>query len=768
MAIADATGRINVDEARAGCIGELGMSLKRNSDNLEIWGGVECTVNRLGNDYMDQLALSGHDRRESDLDLFATLGIRAIRYPILWERTAPRGVGSASWSWADCRLNRLRQLGLLPIVGLVHHGSGPFSTRLDDDSFANGLADYAGAVAERFPWVERYTPVNEPLTTARFSGLYGHWYPHACSDHVFARALVNQCRGTVLAMRAIRRINSAAQLVQTEDLGKIYSTPLLAYQAEFENERRWVAFDLLCGRLARDMPLWHFLLHAGIHADELKWFVDNPCTPDIIGCDYYAIGERMLDEHVERYPRCLRGGNHQHGYADVDAVRVRARGLAGWKVLLREAWERFQLPIAVTEVHLGCHREAQIAWLLEAWRAANDLRAAGVDIRAITAWKLLGSYNWDTLVTSFSGRYESGVYDVGNGQPRATALASTIRALTKNERSVHPAIPEYGWWRQSSRLLYPAVCDLAEPGPADVTLESKPIVGPPVLIAGARGTLGRAFADACQARGLKHTLCSRNELDITDFGSIKRALLRHEPWVVVNAAGYVRVDEAESDADTCRRINTAGAAKLATACAAQGVRMLTFSSDLVFSGDRSSPYVESDGVQPLCVYGQSKADAEREVLARHASALVIRTSAFFGPSDAYNFLTIALEQIERGLTLRAADDWIVSPTYVPDLVHRCLDLLIDGEAGLWHLANEGALSWADFAQRGAATRGLDADRIVGCPAHQLGFRARRPQFSALGSQQGNLLPAIDHAILRYCEARAALDAARDTSLTTAS
>jgi dTDP-4-dehydrorhamnose reductase len=119
-------------------------------------------------------------------------------------------------------LTYLNDIGIRPIVGLVHHGSGPPHTSLLDPEFATGLAQFAQAVASRYPGLEYYTPVNEPLTTARFSGLYGHWYPHAQDDRSFIRALINQCRGVALSMEAIRRINPAAKLVQTEDLGKIF------------------------------------------------------------------------------------------------------------------------------------------------------------------------------------------------------------------------------------------------------------------------------------------------------------------------------------------------------------------------------------------------------------------------------------------------------------------------------------------------------------------------------------------------------------------
>ncbi|HLM56034.1 MAG TPA: family 1 glycosylhydrolase, partial [Pyrinomonadaceae bacterium] len=221
------------------------MSFGPHKELPELWAGVECTVNRVGDAYHDQLERTGHARRLEDLELIAALGVSVVRYPVLWERTAPGDLREADWSWPDERLSRLRELGLRPVVGLLHHGSGPRHTSLVDPEMPAKLAAYARATAERYPWVEDWTPVNEPLTTARFSGLYGHWYPHGHDALTFARALLNQLRGVALSMRAVREVNPAARLVQTEDLGKTYSTARLRYQADFENERRWLTFDLL-------------------------------------------------------------------------------------------------------------------------------------------------------------------------------------------------------------------------------------------------------------------------------------------------------------------------------------------------------------------------------------------------------------------------------------------------------------------------------------------------------------------------------------------
>src|SRR5947209_16752139 len=183
-------------------------------------------------------------------------------------------------------------------------------------------------------------------------------------------------------------------------------------------------------------------------------------------------------------------------------------------------------------------------------------------------------------------------------------------------------------------------------------------------------------------------------MDIADAEAVASALEEFEPWALVTAAGYVRVDDAEREPEACRRENADGPAVLADACAARGVALVTFSSDLVFDGSLRRPYVERDATSPLNVYGRSKAEAEARVLAAHPSALVVRTSAFFGPEDEYNFVTAALRALAEGRRFAAARDSVVSPTYVPDLAGVCLDLLIDGERGLWHLSNQGALPWA--------------------------------------------------------------------------
>jgi dTDP-4-dehydrorhamnose reductase len=724
----------------------------RDAAPLEVWGGLECTVARVGDRYVDQTVLSGHQHRPQDLDDFAALGIKAVRYPVLWERVAPEGLDSADWRWTDERLGRLRELGVRPIAGLLHHGSGPRDTDLAQPDFPAKLAAYAARVAERYPWLELYTPVNEPLTTARFSGLYGHWYPHARDYRLFLRMLVNQIDGVRLAMRAIREVNPGARLVQTEDLGRVLATPRLAHQAEHENHRRWLSLDLLAGRVDRGHPLWPDLAEA-VPEERLEALLADPCPPDVLGINHYLSAERFLDERLDRYPGVEPGGNGRDRYVDVQALRVVARGVAGLENLLEEAWERYRLPVAVTEVHNGSSRDEQLRWLKEAWDGALRLRARGVDVRAVTAWALLGSHDWDSLLTRQSGYYEPGPFDTRGPRPRPTALARMMRDLARTGGADHPTLDAPGWWHREERFAWePAECC---PSVLPRRLRA-PFAGPrrprPLLIVGGGGTLAGALASVCVVRGLPHHAAPRAEVDAADPASVAAALERWRPWAVVNAAGFARVDRAEGSAARCRRANVRVAEVLARACAAAGIPLLAFSSHLVFDGEKDGPYLEDDAAAPLSAYGAAKAEAERAVLEAFPDVLLVRSGAFFGPWDERNLLTRAIRAAASGRRFAAAADVTVSPSYLPDLADAALDLLMDRESGVWHLPSDGAATWAELAREAVRGAGLDPRRVLEVPAAEVGWVAPRPRQSVLRSGRGGLMPPLGDALGCYVDA----------------
>lgn len=473
------------------------------AQGLELWGGLECSVVRVGDDIRNQIVETGHRDRAFDLDLVAELGIKTLRYPILWE-TVSLSPDRDDWRWHDARLNQLRKLGISPIAGLVHHGSGPAWCDVLHPDFPAALARHAANVAQRYPWITMFTPVNEPMTTARLCGLYGHWHPHGRDEATCFRVVVSECLAIAAAMGEIRRFNPAATLIQTEDIGRVFATPALKYQADHENERRWLALDLLAGRVVRHHPFHQRLLDHGIDERHLDWLAENPCPPDMIGIDQYLTSDRFLDEAAEKYPGEVPGGNQWHSYVDVAAARVgMPHGKCGFTPRIVEAWKRYGIPLALTEVHNGCTREEQLRWLMEAWDAARTARASGIDLRAVSVWSLLGATDWNSLLARREGFYESGAFDVRFYPPRPTGIAAFIREMNRSGSFDHPALDRPGWWR-------------AENARATTPLR-------PILLTRS-GMLARTVMDCCSARRLDVV---ENDIQIGTAGC--------RPWAVVEA-----------------------------------------------------------------------------------------------------------------------------------------------------------------------------------------------------------------------------------------
>jgi len=371
---------------------------------LELWGGHECTVNRVGYVYFDQTYRTGHQNRIEDLDRFAALGLKTLRYPVLWERVAPNAPNRFDWSWTDARLQRIRDLGMRPIAGLLHHGGGPRYTTLVDPIFPSLFARYARKAAERYPWIDDWTPINAPLATARFSALYGYWHPHFNDETALWTALLSQVEAVQLAMREIRAVNPSARLIQTEAIGR---APTLAQHADFDSAR-WITWDLLTGRVDPEHPLWGRLEGFGF-GDQLRSLADAPCPPDVIGVNYSARRDRFLDDLAPSASSVL-------------------------EEALDKAWSRYRLPLALTESHVDDGDE-HVPWVRKAWDVAERLRFRGVDVRAVTAWALLGAFDWDSLLTRPDGRYEAGAFDVSGKEPRPTNVAAELaRLATQGDR----------------------------------------------------------------------------------------------------------------------------------------------------------------------------------------------------------------------------------------------------------------------------------------------------------------------------------------------
>jgi len=690
---------------------------------VELWAGAECTVNRVGDVYFDQLERTGHDARLGDLDLLARLGVSRVRFPVLWERTAPLGTAPGAFDWSDVRLKRLAALGIAPIVGLVHHGSGPPHTDLCDPRFAEGLGAFAGQVARRYPWVDAYTPVNEPLTTARFSALYGLWYPHATDLGAFYRAVANEVLATQASMRAIRRVNPRAELYATEDVAEVFSSEDLADQRRYENDRRWLSLDLLFGRVDARHPLRRELEDHGVAPRQLDEWCAEPCTPSLIGVNYYVTSDRLLDSRLERYPPHTYGGNGRQTYADVEAVRARPEGIVGHQAALEGVWRRYRAPCALTEVHLAGHREDQLRWLTEAWRGVRAARDGGADVRALTVWSAFGAVGWNKLVTADAGDYEAGVYDVRSPAPRPTALVALARSIARGDALCPAPAHGIGWWRSNSRLSHSA-----QTGADEQTTR------PSVLSIGA-GAFARRVEETCARR----FSC----VSAPTLGAARRALTlsRRRPWAVVFAfdpSGPAPALDAE--------LERHGASILLQCAPEPSVLML--SSERVYDGWSAAPPRESDRATPGDAEGEGWLALERSLALFFSRTLILRSGFAMDPERPDDPLSRALSALRSGRELHVAGGELVSPSWTPHLVDAALDLAIDGECGVWHLVPRAPCPMLELIRRFAACAGVPFNVGV---KHTSAPSTRGPM-RALTSERGWPLPDLEHTIETALEA----------------
>ena len=689
----------------------------------------------MGDRFLDQTVISGHEERLADLDLLLDLGLKAVRYPVLWERTVDHQTNRLDWRFADERLGRLRELGINPIVGLVHHGSGPPHTSLLDDEFPTGLASYASEVANRYPWADAYTPVNEPMTTARFSCLYGHWYPHRRDPQAWARALLNQTRATIMAMKAIREVNPKARLVQTDDLGKVSSHDVLRNQRDFENERRWLGWDLLCGRVDHSHPLRGHLVACGISVEELDWVCRNPCSPNVIGVNYYPSSERFLDPRLGYYP-AERQGNHRPRYVDTLTARACKEGIYGPERLLREAWERYHIPVAITECHNSGHREEQVRWLMEVWDGAVAASAAGAEVEAVTIWALLGSFDWDRLVTETRGYYEPGPYDLRSPRPRPTALAAATRSLSHGLRPDLPGLDRGGWWRREDRFDVPPLSVGSDEdrlraygrhGANGRNLRQSTSHQTPfrrtLVILHADSPVGRALVRACEARALDCLPVHSEQL--TSF-ACRPDEIPDSAWAVVDAA---TVYGPEGRAVRPQLVRDG-----AISCASRNIPFVVFSSSRVFDSRSGRTRVESDPADGTSLEGAALREVERTALLHCPRTLVLRTGDLFGTGAADDPIVGAVVN-EYAWPAPVSGLQLCSPTFVVDLANTSLDLAIDGESGIWHLVNGNGSRATAFPEEPERT----TDMYDALPA-----RSR----SVLGSERGRIMPELQDAIQR--------------------
>jgi dTDP-4-dehydrorhamnose reductase len=420
------------------------------TDRLEVWAGPECSWLQVGEWACDQLALTGHAERFGDLDLLADLGVRAVRYPVLWGRSDEPGEAT-DWAWAERRLGRLDELGIRPIVGLLHHGFGPAGLDPLDRAWPAAFGRYAAEVARRYPSVRDFLPINEPLATARFAGLYGWWPPYGRDPGTFGRLMLAQAEAYHAAAQAIRSIRPDGRLLANEDVGLSVGGRGCEPRARRHSERRWLGLDLVSGHVDETHPWWFLAAGSRRARRVLDVLRREPQPPDVLGIDYYVTSDRYLDARLSCFPPEYHGADEEGAYADVEVARVSGVELGGFEARIRETWARYELPVALTEVHLAGEPEDQVAWWAEAVDAARRASLRGIPVIGLTAWSTFGAMDWSSILRNPCGSYATGCFDItGGGEPRLTRLGEAVRATALGERVAGSP----GWWRRPERALY--------------------------------------------------------------------------------------------------------------------------------------------------------------------------------------------------------------------------------------------------------------------------------------------------------------------------
>ena len=248
------------------------------------------------------------------------------------------------------------------------------------------------------------------------------------------------------------------------------------------------------------------------------------------------------------------------------------------------------------------------------------------------------------------------------------------------------------------------------------------------LIAGAGGMLGRELRTVLSGRDVR--ALTRAELDVTDAVAVAEAASGVD--VVINAAAYTAVDDAETHEREAFAINATGAGNLARAAADAGARLVHVSTDYVFAGDASSPYPEDAPLAPISAYGRTKAEGERLVAAAHPSPYIVRTAWLYGAHGG-NFVSTMLRLAAERETVSVVDDQRGQPTWARDLARSMVRLLdADAPAGIYHGTSSGETSWFGLARAVFADAGLDPERVLPTTAAAFPRPAPRPSYSVLG------------------------------------
>jgi beta-glucosidase/6-phospho-beta-glucosidase/beta-galactosidase len=383
--------------------------------------GIENSIPTIdnGRTRVDQMDACGHYKHwKLDFDCVEELGLNYLRYgPPL--HTTWQGPGRYDWEFADLTLADLRERGIVPIVDLCHFGVPDWIGDFQNPDFPQLFAIYAGEFAERYPWIQLYTPVNEMFICAVFSAKYGWWNEQLTTDTSFVTALKHIVKANVMAMTEILKRRPDAIFIQSESSEYFHAdSPAAIHEAELRNRWRFLSLDLNYGnRVNSDM--YEYLLDNKMTREEYNWFLTHRLKQHcILGNDYYLTNEHRVfaDGHTE-------ASGEVFGYAEIT----------------RQYYERYGLPIMHTETNLreGPTGQEAVHWLWKEWANVLRIRNVGIPTVGFTWYSLTDQMDWDTALRQKNHRVTPvGLYDLDR---KIRPVGQAYKKLIADWRDILPA-----------------------------------------------------------------------------------------------------------------------------------------------------------------------------------------------------------------------------------------------------------------------------------------------------------------------------------------
>ena len=331
---------------------------------------------------LDEYELTQHYQLwQSDIDLVAETGVQAVRWGIPWHIVQP-APDKWDWEWTDKALEHLVTVkGITPILDLMHYGTPKWlENSFINSNYPQRVAEYVAAVVARYKSLVRYyTPLNEPMVNASMSGFKAEWPPYLSGDDGYIKLALAIAKGMVLTTQAIKSEQPEAITVQVEALWHTFTRDeSLKERAARANARQFLCFDLATGRIREDPVLMDYLHDHGVTDADLHWFEQSPVTFDIFGANYYpwSYAELKMHSSGKLYTRVRRASGHKI------------------EIILRSAWERYHMPIMITETSSNGDIKARARWMDDTVHTVCSLREEGIPIIGYTWFPLFTMVDW--------------------------------------------------------------------------------------------------------------------------------------------------------------------------------------------------------------------------------------------------------------------------------------------------------------------------------------------------------------------------------------